>query len=130
MNTVYRVVYDRYFELYDEGHSQDQIIRTLLDGADRTIAATTAQLFDERYRLSVGDFTRALTAHSSWLANFVPRAILAYHDKRLQSRLNVLMRNLSAASPEEQPGILKEIESVNAKKRIINVRLGREKMER
>ena len=130
MNTAYRIVYERYFQLYDEGYSQDQIIRTLLDGEDRGIAATTARLFEEQYRLSVGDFSRALTAHSSWLTNFVPRAILVYHDKMMQSRLTTLMWELSTASPEDQADILKEIESVNAKKRKINIRLGREKMDR
>ena len=130
VNTAYRIVYERYFQLYDEGYSQDQIIRTLLDGEDRGIAATTARLFEEQYRLSVGDFSRALTAHSSWLTNFVPRAILVYHDKMMQSRLTTLMRELSTASPEDQADILKEIESVNAKKRKINIRLGREKMDR
>ena len=130
VNTAYRIVYERYFQLYDEGYSEDQIIRTLLDGEDRGIAATTARLFEEQYRLSVGDFSRALTAHSSWLTNFVPRAILVYHDKMMQSRLTTLMRELSTASPEDQADILKEIESVNAKKRKINIRLGREKMDR
>lgn len=130
VNTIYRVVYERYFQLYDEGYEQKQIIRTLLDGEDRGIAAITAQLFEDRYLLSVDDFSRALTAHSSWLTNFVPRAILAYHDKMMQSRLKKLMKDLTAATPEQQPGILKEIESVNAMKRKINIRLGREKIER
>ncbi len=130
VNTIYRVVYERYFQLYDEGYEQKQIIRTLLDGEDRGIATITAQLFEDRYLLSVDDFSRALTAHSSWLTNFVPRAILAYHDKMMQSRLKKLMKDLTAATPEQQPGILKEIESVNAMKRKINIRLGREKIER
>ncbi|MBR0175592.1 MAG: DNA primase, partial [Bacteroidales bacterium] len=38
-NAGYRRVYDAYLDLYYEGHPQDEIIRTLLDSPDRTLAA-------------------------------------------------------------------------------------------
>ena len=129
VNSVYRQVWDAYFALYDEGLSQEQIVKRLLDGEDRTAARIVADLSEERYALTVNDFAKAMTARESWLVAYVPRAILAYQDKKMQSRLGALMRKLSSASPADQEGILREIEKTNAVKRKINIRLGRERKE-
>jgi len=56
---------------------------------------------------------------------YVPRAILAFHDKRLQSRQAEINRKLATASPEEVNGLLEELQSLNALKKTINVKLGR-----
>ena len=48
VNTLYRLVYDAYFVCYDEGLSQEQAVKRLLDGEDRTVATVAAELSEER----------------------------------------------------------------------------------
>ena len=129
VNSAYRRVYDAYFVLYDEGLAQEQIVRRLLDGEDRAVARIAADLSEERYALTVTDFAKAMTTHASWLVSYVPRAILAYQDKKMASKLRDLMRRLATAPPADQANLLREIEKTNAVKRKINIRLGREKKE-
>jgi DNA primase len=124
-NQAYQSAYDAYFALYDEGLEQDAIVLALLNGEDRTVAAVTADLSTEKYELTVHNFTDALTTTDSWLVNFVPRAILAYHDKRLQARQEELKAKLSGATPEEQLEILTSLGRINEIKKTINIKLGR-----
>ena len=129
VNTLYRLVYDAYFVCYDEGLSQEQAVKRLLDGEDRTVATVAAELSEERYALTVTDFAKAMTTHESWLVSYVPRAILVYQDKKMQSKIRALTRKLAKAAPADQEDLLREIERTNAVKRKINIRLGRERKE-
>ena len=129
VNTLYRLVYDAYFVSYDEGLCQEQAVKRLLDGEDRTVATVAAELSEERYALTVTDFAKAMTTHESWLVSYVPRAILVYQDKKMQSKIRALTRKLATAAPADQEDLLREIERTNAVKRKINIRLGRERKE-
>ena len=129
VNTLYRLVYDAYFVCYDEGLSQEQAVKRLLDGEDRTVATVAAELSEERYALTVTAFAKAMTTHESWLVSYVPRAILVYQDKKMQSKIRALTRKLATAAPADQEDLLREIERTNAVKRKINIRLGRERKE-
>ena len=124
-NNAYQAAYDAYFTLYDQGLEQDAIVLALLNGEDRAVATVTADLSTEKYELTVHNFTDALTTTDSWLVNFVPRAILAYHDKRLQARQEELKAKLSSATPEEQLEILTNLGRINEIKKTINIKLGR-----
>ena len=124
-NEGYRRTYDAYFTLYDEGKTQDEIIRDLLNGADDTVRFVTSQLSDVKYALTVKHFQEALTTRDSWLTNFVPKAILVFHDKRLQSERLALTRELATAGPERQLEILSALERINEMKKRINIKLGR-----
>ena len=124
-NNAYQAAYDAYFTLYDQGLEQDAIVLALLNGEDRAVATVTADLSTEKYELTVHNFTDALTTTDSWLVNFVPRAILAYHDKRLQARQEELKAKLSSATPEEQLEILTNLSRINEIKKTINIKLGR-----
>ena len=126
-NPAYQAAYEAYFNLYDQGIGQDQIVLDLLNGEDRAVAAVVADLATEKYEITVHNFSDALTTHDSWLANFVPRAILAYHEKRLTLMQNDLMRRLSEASPEEQTDIMGRLSRLSEMKKTINSKLGREK---
>ena len=126
-NPAYQAVYEAYFALYDQGIGQDQIVLDLLNGEDRAVAAVVADLATEKYEITVHNFSDALTTHDSWLANFVPRAILAYHEKRLTLMQNDLMRRLTEASPEEQTDIMGRLSRLSEMKKKINSKLGREK---
>ena len=126
-NSAYRDTYRAYFDLYDQGEDQDRIIRMLLSGEDRRIAQVTAELSQEKYQLTVKNFSAALTTKDSWLVTYVPRAILAYQDKRMDAKLATLKRRLKESPPEEQVKILDEMGRVNTLKRKIKIKLGREK---
>ena len=124
-NEAYRRTYEAYFALYDAGKSQDEIIRDLLNGPDDTVRFVTAQLSDDKYVLTVENFKAALSARDSWLVIFVPKAILAYHDKRLRSEQLALMKELASADPARQVEILTRLERINDLKKKINIKLGR-----
>lgn len=126
-NPAYQATYDAYFALYDEGLAQDDIVLKLLNGEDRTVASVAADLSTEKYELTVRNFSSALTTHDSWLTTFVPKAILAYHQKRLTLMQNELTRRLAEASPEEQTDILERLGRLSEMKKTINTKLGREK---
>ena len=126
-NPAYQAAYEAYFTLYDQGIGQEQIVLNLLNGEDRTVAAVVADLATEKYEITVHNFSDALTTHDSWLATFVPRAILAYHEKRLTLMQNDLMRRLTEASPEEQTDIMGRLSRLSEMKKTINTKLGREK---
>ncbi|MBQ9410462.1 MAG: DNA primase [Bacteroidales bacterium] len=124
-NPAFQATYDAYFALYDNGMEQDAIVRSLLNGENRTVAAVVADLATEKYELTVHNFTDALTTTDSWLVTYVPRAILAYHDKRLQAQQADINRRLAKAGPEEANRLLAELGSINALKKTINIKLGR-----
>ena len=124
-NQAFQDAYDAYFALYDQGMEQDAIVLALLNGEDRTVASVTADLSTEKYELTVHNFSDALTTTDSWLVTFVPRAILAYHDKRLQARQEELKAKLAGAGPEEQLEILGNLSRINEIKKTINIKLGR-----
>ena len=124
-NAAYRHTYEAYFALYDAGKEQDDIVRDLMNGADDAVRFVTSQLSDVKYELTVRHFQEALTTRDSWLTNFVPKAILAYHDKRLQSDRIALTRELATASPERQTEIFVRLARINELKKKINIKLGR-----
>ena len=124
-NDAYRNTFEAYFALYDEGKDQDTIIRDLLNGADDTVRFVVSQLSDVKYELTVKNFQAALTTRDSWLANFVPKAILAYHLKRLQWERTTLTRELATAGTDRQREIFAALENINELNKIINIKLGR-----
>lgn len=126
-NDAYRNVYDAYFRLYDAGLPQDQIIKALLDSEDRVTAYITSQLSEEKYLLTVKNFSDALTTEASWLTTFVPRSILAYQEKRTRVMIRDLMVRLDGASPEEEADTMRRIGVINGLRKKINIKLGRER---
>ena len=126
-NSAYAAVFDAYFVLYDEGLSQEDIVKRLLDAPDRRIADVVSQLSTEKYRLTVQAFENAMTTTASWLVAQVPRAILGYAERRMQDRYEQLRRQLPGASPEQEPAILQEMVKIQTVQRRIKQKMGREK---
>ena len=124
-NDAYQRTYEAYFAFYDTGKEQDEIVRDLLNGPDDAVRFVVSQLSDDKYELTVKNFQAALTTRDSWLTNFVPKAILAYHIKRLQSDHALLTRELAAAGPDRQHEIFTTLERINELKKKINIKLGR-----
>ena len=126
-NSAYAAVYDAFFALYDEGLSQEEIVKRLLDSADRRMAGIVSELSTEKYQLTVEAFERSLTTTDSWLVAQVPRAILNYAERRLQDRYEQLRRSLSDAHPDVEPAILQEMIKIQTAQRRIRQKMGREK---
>ena len=124
-NPAFEATYQAWFRLYDEGKEQQDIVMTLLNGEDRGVAGVVADLSTEKYELTVHNFTDALTTHDSWLVTFVPRAILAYHDKRLSAAQKDLTRELATADPGQLPTLMARLSRINEMKKTINIKLGR-----
>ena len=126
-NSAYAAVYAAYMALYDEGLTQEEIVKRLLDAPDRRVAAVVADLSTEKYRLTVKAFEKSMTTTSSWLVAQVPRAILGYAERRMQDRYEMLRSRLSDATSEQEPALLMEMMKIQAAQRRIRQRMGREK---
>ena len=125
-NKAYEAAYEAYFALYDQGLDQDAIVLALLNGENREVATLAAQLSSDKYEITVHNFSDALTTTDSWLVNFVPKAILVYHDKRITARQDQLTRQLkTAASAQEINDIMQRLGKLNEIKKSINIKLGR-----
>ena len=129
VNSAYKLLYDNYMRLYDDGLCQDAILRTLLDGEDRVLADLAASFATEKYPLTVGAFEAALTTTSSFLVNGVPKAIMVYAERRIQDRLDDLRATLASASAEEQLPLMQELLKLQAARSRIRKKIGREKTE-
>lgn len=127
-NSVYRKTYEAFFQWYDsdEAVTKDKILRSLMDGEDRTVAEMTARLTQERYAITVRDFRSALTSTGTMLVTEVPKAILVYQSKRLQYRAMELREQLKGISgADEQFRILAEIQQLNQLRLRIDEKSGR-----
>lgn len=126
-NSVYAAVYDAYTGLYDRGLPQDVIVKTLLDSQDRRIAAVTAELSAEKYRLSVSALKDAMTTVPSWLVAQLPKTIMLYAERRIQDRINGIRRSLVEADEQTQIGLLQEMKRLRDAQLRIKKKTGREK---
>ena len=125
-NKAYEATYNAYFGLYDQGLEQDAIVLALLNGEDRTVAHVAGDLATEKYELTVHNFTDALTTTDSWLVTYVPKAILVYHDKRIQAQQTDISRKLKdGVSTEEAVQLMTRLTHLNEIKKTINIKLGR-----
>ena len=125
-NKALQDTYEAYFAHYDEGLDQDAIVLALMNGEDRSIAAVAEELSTEKYLLSVHNFTDALTTTDSWLVTYVPKAILAYHLKRVDAKQLEISRQLkTVSSAEEANSLMQQLSSLTALKKSINIKLGR-----
>ncbi len=125
-NPAYDATYQAYFALYDQGMEQEEILRCLLNGENRAVAEVVASLSTDKYELTVHNFSDALTTTDSWLVNFVPRAILVYHDKRLSARQDAINRELKAGTtPEKTLELMNTLTRLIELKKTINIKLGR-----
>lgn len=126
-NSAYAAVYDAYTGLCDRGLPQDVIVKTLLDSQDRRIAAVTAELSAEKYRLSVSALRDAMTTVPSWLVAQLPKTIMLYAERRIQDRINGIRRSLVEADEQTQIGLLQEMKRLRDAQLRIKKKTGREK---
>ena len=131
-NSVYKKTYESYSDAYDEGLSQDEIVKRLLDGADRAIAFVAAQLStDERYDLTIKGLRDAMMSKGSWLTKYVPKSILIFHACRLEDTERSLKEELKKAQTIQDQDleveIMRKLVTIRKAIKTVKVRLGREK---
>lgn len=132
VNPAYQATLDAYSGLYYEGYSQDEIVKRLLDGADRTVAYVTSQLStDERYELTIKNLRDAMMSKGSWLTKYVPKAILVFQNCRLEDREYKLKEELRKAQTvtdsDNEERLMRELVKVGKAIKAVKIRLGREK---
>lgn len=112
-NSLFRKAWNAYFEKYDTEDCQD-IVKSIMDGQDREVAALAARLTQEKYPLSVKNFEHSMTSISTMLVKSLPRTILVYQSRRLQQQIKIYtdrIRNTSDVSG--QMDLLKEIQTLS-----------------
>ncbi len=125
-NQSYRKTYEAYFELYEEGLEQDKIQQRLMNSQDEEIAAVSKELIIDKYQITVKNYEQSMTATSTILVQYIPKALLAYHCKRVEMELKTLTARLAAETDEaKQAEILTRMMEFNRAKTKLNNELGR-----
>ena len=134
-NSLYARTFDEYFRLYDADATlgQDDIIRSLMNSPDREMASLVGDLVEEKYRLTVKNFSNAMTSQSSFLVIQVPKAIMVYNSKIVRSQELALAARLKELgrmekTPEtmaEEAEILVKFQKVVELRKKIVEKLGR-----
>ena len=128
-NKALQQTYEAYMKEYDEGYSQEDILKALLNSSDRTVAFVAAELSIEKHQLTVKNFEDALTTTSSWLVVYVPKALLVYAEKRIENALEGLIKALATAPEDEQMEIMAKMQALKGAQKKVKIKLGREKSE-
>ena len=124
-NLAYRKVYEAYFSMYDEGLSQEQMQTRLLNSMDPEISAVAREMLIEKYQITVKNYEQSLTATTTRLIQFVPKALMTYQCRLVEQRLRKLTAELAAAGEEAQMEILMKISEYNKARTRLNKELGR-----
>ena len=132
-NSIMRKIYDEYFDLYDSSPdmTQEDIVRTILNGEDTSLADEAASMLSMRHELTVKDLLNSMTATSSFLVRTVPKAILVYKLLRVKKQELELaaalqkLRRQGGDNIKEQFGILQQVQKGNMMRKNISERLGR-----
>ena len=126
VNVPYRKVYEEYFRMYDEGLTQEQIQKRLMDCMDMEIAAVAKDLLIGKYQLTVKNYELSLTAPSTRLVMYVPKTLLTYQLKKVELFQKELTAELAhTEDPERQFEIMTRIGEYNKARTRINNELGR-----
>ena len=126
MNEPYRKVYDEFFRMYDEGMSQEQIRVRLLNSMDETISRISNDILIEKYQITVKNYEQSLTANSTRLVQFVPKAMLAYQIRKVELIINGLTAELDKAADEaRQIELFTKISDYTKARSVLSKELGR-----
>ena len=126
VNPSYRKVYDEYFRMYDEGLTQQQMQKRLLDNMDMEISAVARDLLIEKHQLTVKNYEQSLTATSTRLVIYVPKTLMTYQCRKVELFIKDLMDELSRTEdPERQVEIMTRIGEFNKARTRLNNELGR-----
>lgn len=125
-NLSYRRVYDEYFAMYDEGLEQEQIQTRLLNSQDAQIAGVARELLIEKYQITVENYEKSMTATTTRLVQFVPKALMTYQCRKVEKILKKLTADLNAVTDDTQMmEIVQRITEYNKARTRLNNELGR-----
>lgn len=126
-NIAYARTYEKFFELYQQGLSQDQISVRMMSDPDDAIREVSKHLIQEKHVITVDKFEASLTNENTALTIFVPKAMMAYNKARVEKELRVLTRALAAVSPDDEGAskLMAEIMRLNKLKIKLTTKLGR-----
>ena len=125
-NASYRKVYEEYFAMYDEGLEQEQIQTRLLNSQDPQVAAVARELLIEKYQITVENYEKSMTATTTRLIQFVPKALMTYQCRKMEKILKKLTADLASVTDEaEMMDILTRISDYNKARTRLNNELGR-----
>jgi len=126
VNISYRKVYELFFQMYEEGLSQQQMQSRLLNSMDPEVAAVAKELLIEKYQITVKTYEQSLTSTSTRLVQYIPKTLLAYQCKKVELILKDLTSKLASESdPERQVELLSKISDFNRARTRLNNELGR-----
>ena len=126
VNASYRKVYEQFFQMYEEGLTQQQMQSRLLNSMDPEVAAVARELLIEKYQITVKNYEQSLTATSTRLVQYIPKTLLAYQCKKVELILKDLTSRLaSETDPDRQVEILSRISDFNRARTRLNNELGR-----
>lgn len=126
LNSSYDKTYEAYFELYQEGLTQQVIQQRLLNSVDQEIAAVAKSLLIDKYEITVKNYEQSMTARSTVLVMFVPKSLLAYQAKRIELLIKEKTTQMaSMQDPESLEKLLMEINGLNKVRTMLNNELGR-----
>ncbi len=127
-NDLYKKVYDLYFEYLDSGLSQPQIISKLLNSSEQDITKVTEDIITPKYILGGKEGEEFKKMPVPQLVNYVPRSILVYKVKKLDSKIREYSSELAKVPNDDtalQEEILRTINNMYSAKNILNEMLGR-----
>ena len=126
LSSSYDKTYEAYFELYQEGLTQQVIQQRLLNSVDQEIAAVAKSLLIDKYEITVKNYEQSMTARSTVLVMFVPKSLLAYQAKRIELLIKEKTTQMaSMQDPESLEKLLMEIDGLNKVRTMLNNELGR-----
>lgn len=102
LNQAYQSVFAAYADAFYEDREQEDIVKSMLNSPDRIISTLTAQLSIEKYQLTIKSFEESLTTRSSWLVSQVPRVMLTYMERKIESRVDEIRKALASPMEEEK----------------------------
>ena len=112
--------------MYDEGLTQQQMQKRLLDSMDMEIAAVARDLLIEKHQLTVKNYEQSLTAVATRLVMYVPKTLLTYQVKKVELYLKELTAELvRTEDPDRQLEIMTRIGEYNKARTRLNNELGR-----
>ena len=126
-NSLYRRLYDVYMQLYDSGMSQEQIMSSILNSEERDLADLAVTLSTRKYDLSVDSFANSLTTREYWLVTFVPKTIIYYNERRLESAIQEVKLQLAASGGDV---LLAKLSKLMAQQRKLRSLIGRDRLEK
>ena len=125
LNTPYRIVYEEYFSMYDEGLSDEIIQKRLLDSMDPVVTFVAKDILIQKHQLTVKNYENSLTTIGTRLIQYVPKALIVYQSKKVELELKRLTSSLMTVSEDEQAAVLAQITEMNRIRARLNNELGR-----